>query len=283
MRRVGFLTIGALVGFASNSLLCRAALLDPRAIDPASFTAIRIVSGVLTLAAILIVRSSARDLRHGDWKSAVALFTYAIAFSFAYVRLATGTGALILFAVVQLTMLGFALIGGERASGRLVAGLLLAFAGVVVICAPGIRSPDPAGASLMALAGIAWGIYSLRGRGSSNAIANTAGNFLRASPLALIATLPFLGELKLSAYGVMLAIASGALASGLGYALWYSALPHLSATRASIVQLVVPIIAAVAGVILLDESPTLRLAAAGAMTIGGVWLAISRTRAGSTS
>lgn len=278
MIRIALLTTAALTGFAANSLLCRAALLEAGTIDPATFTAIRILSGVVTLTLVLLVRGAVGEMRESDWKSAIALFAYAIAFSFAYVRLSTGTGALILFAVVQLTMLTSALVRGERATARLIAGLIFAFVGVVVICAPGVRRPDLSGAILMALAGIAWGIYSLRGRDSRSAIANTAGNFLRAVPFALLAVAASYDRLVITPYGVALAVASGALASGIGYAIWYTALPYLSATRASIVQLSVPVIAAVGGILFLGESMTIRLAVAGTMTIGGVWLAISRKR-----
>lgn len=271
------LTSAALVGFASNSLLCRAALLSGGVIDPATFTTIRIVSGAITLALIVALRSRSRSIASGDWASAAALFLYAVAFSFAYVRLTTSTGALILFGVVQVTMLVAAFRGGERSTAAQVMGLLLALSGLIVLCAPGVRAPDPVGAALMALAGIAWGAYSLRGRKSGgDPLAATAGNFVRAAAL----TLPLLGlfyaDLQLTTAGVLLAIASGALASGIGYTLWYSALPHLTATRASIVQLSVPVLAAIGGVLLLREAVTFRIVAATAATLGGVLLAMRR-------
>lgn len=275
--RIVLLTLAALIGFASNSLLCRAALLHGGQIDPASFTAVRIVSGALTLAMIVALRAR-RVTFAGSWISAAALFAYAIAFSFAYVRLTTSTGALILFGVVQLTMLIAALRGGERPGALQVAGLLVALAGLVVLCAPGVRAPDAIGAALMAIAGCAWGAYSLRGRSSREPLLTTAGNFARAIPFALI-VLPFVRDaLVLTRTGLLLAVASGALASGVGYSLWYAALPSLTATRASIVQLAVPILAAVGGVLVLGESLSMRVVIAGAATIGGVLLAMQRRR-----
>lgn len=277
--RIVILTAAALTGFAANSLLCRAALLRPGQIDPASFTAVRILSGAVTLAAIVGFRARRVVVPSGHWLSAAALFLYAIAFSCAYVRLTTGTGALILFTVVQLTMLAAALRNGERPSPVQVIGLLLALAGLVILCAPGVRAPDPVGAALMIVAGCAWGAYSLRGRRSGDPLSTTAGNFVCAIPFVLL-PLPFVSPaLQLTRSGILLAVASGAIASGLGYTLWYAALPHLTATRAAIVQLSVPLLAAFGGVVLLDEALSARIAVAAVATLGGVVLAMRKTRA----
>lgn len=267
MRVVVFVVL-ALLGFAANSLLCRAAL-GSGAIDAASFTAIRIASG----AAILLVL--ARGQRAGSWSSALALFAYAAAFSFAYLRLVTATGALILFACVQATMIGWGVAKGERPHALEWLGLAIAVAGLVALLLPGLAAPDPIGAALMASAGIAWGIYTLRGRGATAPLAATAGNFARATPMAavLLVAIPITGG-RAEASGIALAIASGAIASGIGYSLWYAALPSLAAMRAAIVQLSVPVIAAAGGAIVLHETVTLRLAIATALILGGIAIAL---------
>jgi drug/metabolite transporter (DMT)-like permease len=275
--RVVLLTAAALIGFASNSLLCRAALLRGGHIDPASFTAVRIISGALTLILIATIRSRRRP-SEGNWLSAAALFLYAIAFSFAYVRLTTSTGALILFGVVQLTMLATALRSGERPGAMQIAGFVIALTGLAILCAPGVRAPDAIGAALMTIAGVAWGAYSLRGRRSGDPLSTTAGNFARAIPFALLALAASYTSIAITSSGLILAIASGALASGVGYTLWYAALPNLTATRAAIVQLAVPVIAAIGGVALLRESLSLRIVIAGAATLGGVVLAMQKPR-----
>lgn len=266
----------ALFGFAGNSLLCRAALAQGgKRIDPASFTSIRLVSGALTLALILVLRG-ARPSR-GTYASAFALFAYAAGFSLAYVRIGAGIGALILFGCVQSTMLGAALFRGERPSKLGAFGMVLAFAGLLLLGAPGASAPDPVGAILMASAGIAWGVYSLRGRKVENPMAATADNFLRSVPMTLLLSgVSYLwnGLYHLTMEGVMLAMASGAVASGIGYSLWYAALPRLTAIRASIVQLLVPVVAATGSVVLLGETISQRLVVAGAMLMGGVLLAI---------
>ncbi len=273
--RIALLVVLALLGFAANSLLCRAAL-GAGTIDAASFTAIRIGSGALILFVL------ARGQRAGNWWSALALFAYAAAFSFAYLRLVTATGALILFATVQATMISVGVARGERP--RLVEwlGFVIAIGGLVVLVLPGLAAPDPLGAALMAIAGASWGIYSLRGRapqagaGPSPApLAVTADNFLRAVPMAalLLLAIPLHGG-HVEARGAALAIASGAIASGIGYSLWYAALPSLAAVRAAIVQLAVPVLAAGAGAVILAEPVTLRLAIATAAIIGGIALAL---------
>lgn len=274
---VAILTIAALLGFAANSLLCRQALGDG-AIDAASFTAIRIAAGAITLAILTAARRESQR-EAGSWASAAALFAYAAAFSFAYLRLTTATGALILFACVQVTMLGVAIARGDRPGMLEWLGIALAIAGLIALVLPGLEAPDPIGALLMASAGIAWGIYSLRGRGAARPLATTANNFLRAVPLAaaLLFAIP-LSDGTISGEGIALAIASGAVASGLGYSVWYAALPHLRATRAAIVQLAVPVIAAIAAAVLLGESLSQRLVGAAAAILGGIALVLAAKR-----
>ncbi len=268
------LTGAALFGFAANSLLCRTALGDG-AIDAASFTAIRIGAGAAVLAVIGWLRTRDDSARAGSWSSGAALFAYAAAFSFAYLRLTTATGALLLFATVQMTMLGWAVLRGDRPRALEWLGVAIAASGLVVLVAPGLAAPDPIGAVLMIAAGIAWGVYSLRGRGATRPLAATADNFMRAVPLAalLLLTLPIVGG-RCSLEGALLAIASGALASGLGYSLWYAALPELAPSHAAIVQLSVPVIAAAGGALILGESVTYRLVGATAAILGGIALAL---------
>lgn len=276
--RVVGLTVLAMLAFAANALLCRMALAQP-SIDAASFTSVRLLSGALTLWLILRWQQPRRSAVPGDWTAAAMLFLYAITFSFAYLSLDAGTGTLILFGLVQLTMLGAALLAGERLSAPAWAGLLLAIGGLVYLLLPGLHAPEPLGAALMAAAGVAWGVYSLRGRGVAEPLRATAGNFMRSVPLALLVSLAFLDTAQLSRSGVLLALASGALASGMGYAIWYSALRGLNASRAATVQLSVPVIAAFGGVLLLDEALSTRLLLASAAVLGGLALVLSqRTR-----
>ncbi len=271
-RRLVALTSLAMLAFACNSLLCRIAL-KHTSIDAATFTSIRLVSGAAVL--WLIVR-----LRHGtpagggSWPSALALFVYAAGFSFAYVSLPAATGALLLFGAVQATMIGYGFWAGERLHGLQWAGLVLALAGLAGLLSPGLSAPPWPGSLLMLSAGVAWGVYSLRGRGAGDPTAVTAGNFLRAAPIAVGLSLLTLGSATLDAAGVAYAFASGALASGLGYALWYTALPALRATSAATLQLSVPAIAAVGGIVFLDEALSLRLVLASAAILGGIALVI---------
>jgi len=273
-QRTVLLTSLALVAFAGNSILCRMAL-GGGLIDPAGFTAVRLASGALTLWLLLAARGGGWPRLEGHWASAAALFTYAAAFSLAYVSLDAGTGALILFGAVQLTMLLAGLRAGERPRPFEWLGLALALAGLVVLVRPGISAPAPVGAALMAAAGIAWGIYSLRGRGSREPLRNTAGNFMMAAPVAVLLVPLAGGTGTWTSTGVALAVASGALASGVGYAIWYAALPALTATRAALVQLLVPVLAAAGGVALLSEAIPLRLPVAAALVLGGVALAVT--------
>ena len=262
-----------MLAFAANSLLSRLAL-QHASIDPASFGTLRLGSGALVLAAIVRLRSGTHRAARPDWLAATMLFAYVACFSFAYLTLAAGTGALILFGMVQLTMFGVGLRTGERFSAAAWAGVALALAGLLALVVPGVAAPAPGGAALMAAAGVAWGIYSLRGRAAGDAVAATAGNFLRAAPLALALSLVFVDGWHFSAEGVALAVASGALTSGLGYVIWYAALPGLTALRAATVQLSVPPLAALGGALLLSEALSLRLLLASAAILGGVALVL---------
>ena len=266
----------ALVAFAANSLFARLAL-GAGTIDAASYTAVRIGSGAaaLWLIAQLTSRGTGRRVG-GDWKSALLLVGYALPFSLAYLELTTGTGALILFGAVQATMIASGLAAGERPSARTWAGLVIAMAGLVALVMPGLDRASPLGALLMTVAGVAWGAYSLRGRRASAPLADTAGNFLRGAPLAVAGLLiPGSGPM-ITTTGIGWAVASGALASGVGYAIWYRALPNLSATGAATLQLAVPVLAGWAGVVVLGEPVTARLLLAGAAILGGIALARDR-------
>jgi drug/metabolite transporter (DMT)-like permease len=269
----------ALVAFAANSLLCRVAL-AAGTIDPASFTALRLASGAVVLWLLVAVRERTAAPRvRGSWTSAVALFAYAAPFSFAYLTLGAGTGALILFAAVQATMILAGLWSGERPTWVQWAGLALALGGLVWLVSPGLSAPSPVGALLMVLAGASWGIYSLRGRKTADPVAVTAGNFVRSTPLVFTLAVLLLPALSISPVGAMWAVISGAVTSGLGYVVWYDAVRGLSATRAAIVQLAAPVLAAVGGVAFLAETVSLRLLVSGAAILGGVALAmVSRER-----
>lgn len=266
------LTMLAMIAFAANSILCRLALKET-GIDAASFTAIRLASGALTLWLIVLMRDGAARTG-GNWPSALALFAYAAPFSFAYVWLAAGAGALLLFGAVQATMIVYGLWRGERLNARQISGLALALGGLVYLMLPGLAAPPLGGSLLMIAAGIAWGVYSLRGRGAADPLTATAGNFLRAAPLGIGLGLAALPWAQMNMAGAGYAIASGALASGLGYAIWYAALPGLKATSAATVQLSVPVIVALGGVALLGEPITLRLTLASAAILGGIALVI---------
>lgn len=267
-------TLLALMAFAANSILCRLALQDG-AIDPASFSTIRLAAGAGALA-LITARSGPLLPLGGSWTSAGMLFSYAVPFSFAYAQLAAGTGALILFGTVQITMVSAALATGERPHARHWLGLTSAVAGLVILVRPGLAAPSSTGAVLMAVAGVAWGAYSLAGRGTTTPLAHTAGNFARTLPLTLAVSLIAIGSVHIEPRGAALAIASGAIASGLGYVVWYTALPRLTRTRAALVQLAVPVLAAAGGVLLLGEAITSRLAVATALVVGGIGLALSQ-------
>ncbi|MEM6421496.1 MAG: DMT family transporter [Pseudomonadota bacterium] len=295
--RVVALTAAAIVAFAANSLLCRAALVlveGTAAADPLSFTFLRLASGAVCLGLLVLLRPRRQMAGQGaapgllaelgrGWGMVLALLVYMAGFSFAYVSLDAATGALILFGAVQATMMGVALAGGERPGPWGWAGIGLAAVGLVVLFFPGLSAPDPVGAALMVAAGIGWGAYSLAGRGASDPLQVTARNFSRASllffPAALIALNTGLTAAPMvSMLGIVLAVTSGAVASGIGYALWYAALPSLGAGRGAIVQLAVPVIAAAGGVILLAEPLDWRLALATPAVIGGILLYLKRPR-----
>jgi drug/metabolite transporter (DMT)-like permease len=264
-----------MVAFAGNSLLCRMAL-GAGTIDAASFTTIRFGSGAL---ALLIVAASSGALRSaargGSWLSAAVLFVYAFPFAFAYARLTTGTGALVLFGTVQITMIAAGLRAGERPSASEWIGLAAAFAGLVWLVTPGLStSPAPAGVALMSVAGIAWGLYSLLGRDSTAPVADVTGTFIRLVPAMLAVTALAWPSVHVSLRGATLAAVSGAVTSGGGYVIWYYALRRLMATRASILQLSVPALAALAGTLVLAEPITVRLVTAAALILGGVALSI---------
>jgi len=270
----------ALLCFAANSVLARLALRTGD-IDPASFTAIRLGSGALALWLLLqLSRADAPTAarRSEQWTAALLLFLYAAPFSFAYLWLPTGTGALVLFGAVQLTMMGFALRSGERPHAVEWAGLLIALAGLVYLNLPGLGAPSPLGTALMAIAGVAWGLYSIRGRRADAPLRQTATSFLLATPMGLALLALQLPQSHFTRAGIAGAVASGALASGGGYAVWYSVLPRLTVTRAGTIQLAVPVVAALAGVALLSERVSLRLLVSGVAILGGVGLAISARR-----
>jgi len=274
--RVISLTSLAMIAFAGNSLLCRQAL-KHTAIDPASFTAIRLISGALILW-LLVQMKQTDQAGRGNWPSAFALFVYAAGFSFAYISLSAASGALLLFGAVQVTMIGRGLWNGERLRALQTFGVLLAFGGLVGLLLPGLSAPPLIGASLMIGAGIAWGIYSLRGKGAGDPIRVTAGNFMRAVPITLILSFIMINYATVDMAGVSYAVASGALASGMGYAIWYTVLPSLKNTSAASVQLSVPVIAALGGIVFLGEPLTLRLVLASIAILGGIALVIVQKR-----
>ncbi len=272
--RVAGLTVLALVAFAGTSVLCRLALADS-SIDAASFPPVRLVSGAIALLIILgVTNRGTRPASYGSWMSAAMLFLYAACFSFAYISLDTGIGALILFGMVQATMVAGALMAGDRPTVAEWIGWLLAIGGFVYLVSPGLTAPSPGGSALMAIAGIAWGIYSLRGRNESFALAGTTYNFVRSVPLVLIVSAFSLQDLHLTTNGVVLAILSGTITSGVGYAVWYTALQSISSMQAAMVQLSVPVLAAAGGILLLSESISLRLFVSSLLILGGIFLAI---------
>lgn len=274
--RTSVLTATAMVAFAANSILTRAAL-DAEAIDAASFTLVRLGSGALMLT--LLARRSAVHPGAGSWGSAFALFAYAALFSFAYLRLGAGLGALVLFGAVQATMIAWGVVQGERPRALEWAGIALALGGLAWLALPGSSGGSAGDVALMLLAGAAWGVYSLRGRSATQPLAATAQNFAKSTAFALVLQVAWLGQTHASARGLLLAVLSGTLASGLGYAIWYSALPGLRASQAAVVQLSVPVIAAVAAVLMLGESLGLRWLACACAILGGIALVLrSRSR-----
>jgi len=276
--RLVLCTSFALIAFALNSILCRLALRGDEA-DAAAFTAVRLAAGAVVLGAIVVYRSgkgvsSTREKVGGSWMSALFLFTYAILFSLAYLNLTAGTGALILFGSVQFTMILASLIRGERPRTLEWLGLAVALAGLIYLFYPGLSSPPAASSALMVAAGASWGLYTLRGKRSADPIGETAGNFLKSLPFGAAALLVFLPSLHLSAYGVLLAVISGAVTSGIRYAVWYTALRDLTTTRAAAVQLAVPIITTIIGIVFLSEIADLRLVISGILILGGIALTV---------
>lgn len=260
----------AMIAFAGNSILCRLAL-KATSIDAVSFTGIRIFAGALMLGLLLKLRHRVAS-EGGNWRAAAALFVYAAAFSYAYVQLDAGTGALLLFGAVQVTMILVGLLRGESLRGQALVGFLLALGGLLVQLLPGASAPPLAGALLMLLSGVAWGLYSLLGRKGSDPLAITTGNFVRAIAFAALLAVFFHADLRVDTLGIVYAVLSGAVASGIGYAIWYSALPGLSAIQGASVQLSVPILAALSGAVLLGEAISLRLALVSLAVLGGIAL-----------
>lgn len=273
MIRIISYTAFALVAFAFNSILCRMALRTGEA-DAAGFTAVRLASGAVALIVISYFFSTGKSLKRGNWISAFFLFAYAICFSFAYIGLTAAAGALILFSAVQFTMIAAALIRGERPHRLEWFGLVIAFGGLIYLVFPGLSSPPLFASVLMAAAGVAWGFYTLRGKGSGDPLGDTTGNFIRSVPMIVISAIPFLSQINLSTRGIVLAVLSGAVASGIGYTVWYLALKHHTATRAAVLQLSVPVIAAFGGVLLLSEAMSTRLLIASALILGGIAMTI---------
>jgi len=264
-----------MLAFAANSVLCRLAL-GAGLIDAASFATVRVIAGAIVLAVLLVPRWRRQKRTPADWRMVLMLFGYMIFFSFAYVTLSTGTGALILFGTVQLTMFGVVLWSGERFGLVAWTGLALAIAGLIYLVSPGVTAPDPLGAVLMCVAGIAWGVYSLHGKAAADPLEVTANNFIFCVPLAVVVSLVFHAGFHATLHGVLLASASGGIASAMGYALWYMALRGLTVSQAATVQLSVPALAALGGVLLLAEDVTNRLLPASVATLGGIGLVLAQ-------
>ncbi|NQZ07190.1 MAG: DMT family transporter [Algicola sp.] len=281
IKTIGYTTF-ALLAFAGNSVLCRLALGEGQ-IDAASFTVIRLLSGIITLVIILKLAqltqkntrsTSPKTTSKGSWSAALMLFVYAIAFSYAYVSLDTGTGALILFGAVQITMLLVGILSGNRLHYVEWIGVATAFCGFVYLVLPSVSTPSLTGFILMTVAGIAWAFYTLKGRGSKHPLGDTSYNFLRTLPLVAILLALTIPQTQLSQTGILLAVVSGAVTSGIGYTLWYIALGGLTPTQAAVLQLLVPIIAAIGGVVFAGELISARLVVASALVLGGILLVV---------
>jgi len=266
--RLLFLTLITMVAFAGNSLLCRVAL-QRTAIDATSFMTVRILSGAVALWLIVRLRGGTPGAG-GSWVSALVMMAYAICFTLAYLSLPAATGALLLFGAVQVTMIGYGFSRGERLRGRQVGGLILAAGGLVWLLLPGLTAPSPIGSALMLAAGVAWGAYSLRGKGAGDPTSVTAGNFLRAAPLTLGVSVLMSAQAALDSTGLVYATCSGALTSGVGYAVWYTVMRGLTASSAAVVQLSVPVFAAIGGIMLLGEPVTARFVIASVAILGGI-------------
>ena len=264
----------ALIAFAANSILCRLAL-GSEAIDASSFTVIRLLSGTIVLLIIIgSTRNTTEGSSKGSWSASLMLFIYAVTFSYAYISLDTGTGALILFGSVQITMILLSLIAGTRLHLTEWAGVTIAFTGFVYLILPGITAPSTIGFLLMTVAGIAWGIYTLKGRNSKSPLMDTAYNFFRTTPLIILLALITINNTNYSSEGILLAVLSGGITSGIGYTIWYIALGGLSSTQAAVLQLSVPVIAALGGVIFVSEAITSRLTISATMVLGGILMVV---------
>lgn len=287
--RLTLLTILTMIAFAANSVFGRLGLETASgtgSIDPASYSLIRLASGAIMLGLLVVYTRGVAPkdvLKEGNWISAMALFGYAAAFSYSYIAIRTGLGALVLFASVQATMIGWAILTGARPTLTEQIGLAVAFTAFVWLVSPGLEAPPPMATVLMALAGISWGIYSIRGKGETDPLKATAGNFIRSNALVVVLAALAINHINLSPFGIMMAVLSGAITSALGYSLWYEVLKTLSATQSAIVQLSVPVIAGFGGLILLGEPITQRFTVASFFILGGIALAIfaktSRRRA----
>ena len=271
-----FLVLMALIAFAANSVLCRLAL-DTFGTDPASFSILRLLSGAITLFVLVSVsnRRLVLPIYDGEWRASIFLAVYVLGFSFAYITLDAGMGALILFSIVQLTMMAVAFYEGERPSALETVGWLMAVIGVLILTVPGISAPSPVGFLLMAIAGVGWAGYTLRGRSTQKPLDNTSSNFFYALLISIVPCWFFIDLESLSWQGVVLAVASGAIASGLGYAIWYAVLPYITTVRAALVQLSVPVIAAIGGIIFIGEAVSVRFMLSCLLVLGGIALAIS--------
>jgi len=275
-KRTVFCIIFSLLAFAGNSIICRMALKSDM-IDPASFVIVRLGSASLLLVLLQAFSKSGKGIG-GNWISALFLLLYAIPFTFSYINLSAATGALISFSAVQLTMIIIGLRNGEALNRLQFTGLIIAMSGLIVLLLPGATAPSLFDALLMAIAGIAWGFYSLRGRVSVNPLYDTAGNFIRAFPICLVVCIPLMKNIHISPEGLLLAAISGAVTSGLGYILWYQALKHIKATQAAVIQLSVPVITSLFGVLLLGEILDFRIVTASAVILIGIALVISRPK-----
>ena len=271
--RIFVATLSALVAFAANSVLCKLAL-GENAIDATGFTLIRLFSGALMLALLLVLTRNTKTRSRGSWQASVWLFLYAICFSFAYLSLDTGTGALILFGAVQVTLIISGFVSGTKLSRVEGFAISLAFAGLVYLMLPGVNAPSVSGFLLMGLAGIAWGFYTLLGRRASNPLTDTAFNFIRTLPLLSLLLLVNYQDISLSIPGTGYAVLSGALASGLGYTIWYYAVKGLSTTQAAVVQLLVPVLAALGGVVFANEFVSNRLLISAMMILSGILIVV---------
>ena len=268
------LTSLALIAFAANSVLCRLAL-GSGAIDASSFTVLRLLSGIVVLFIIIsIAKNKTKTYTKGSWYASLMLFTYAITFSYAYISLDTGTGALILFGSVQITMILLSLISGTRLHLTEWAGVIVAFVGFIYLILPGVTTPSLTGFILMSVSGIAWGVYTMKGRGSKSPLMDTAYNFFRTAPLVVLLAIFTMSNINYSSEGILLALLSGGITSGIGYTIWYIALGGLSSTQAAVLQLSVPVIAAIGGVVFVSEEITMRLTISAAIILGGILIVI---------